>query len=467
MKNLTTFFFLSFMIISTFEISAQQDKQFIRKVFDKSLTEGSCYDDLQHLCKKIGGRLSGSKEAQKAVDWAFNTLNSLGLDAVYKQEVWVPHWERGEKEQAKIITGRGGEIVVPICALGGSVATPIDGIKAGVVEVFTLDELKKIGRKNIEGKFVFFNRPMDPKLIDTFHSYGGCVDQRSSGAAEAAPFGAVGVIVRSMNLRLDDLPHTGTQRYKEGVRQIPTAAISTNGAEQLSQVMKKDPNIQFYMKMSCKTHNDKLSHNVIGEIKGTKYPDEIILIGGHLDSWDTGEGAHDDGAGVVQSIEVLRLFKEMNHQPERTIRCVLWMNEENGARGALQYAEMARKKGEKHLVAIESDRGGFTPRGFTVDGINDAIKDRGINRLKSWEQLLEPYNLHKFEKGYGGVDINYLKDQEVTLMGYIPDPQRYFDYHHAPNDNLEAVNKRELELGAASITSLVYLLSKYGLEDEK
>ncbi len=451
----------------TLQTQAQEDDQIIRKIFDGALIEGGCYEDLRHLCKNIGGRLSGSKEAQKAVEWAYNTLNRLDLDSVYKQEVWVPHWERGEKEVA-ILYGRGGrEFEVPICALGGSVATPIDGIKAGIVEVFSLEELEKLGEEKLKGKVVFFNRPMDAKLIDTFHAYGGCVDQRSSGAATSAPFGALAVIVRSMNLRLDDLPHTGVQRYKEGVRQIPAAAISTNGAELMSRMLKKDATTEIFLKMSCKTHNDKLSHNVIGEIRGSKYPDEIILIGGHLDSWDVNEGAHDDGAGVVQSIEVLRLFKQMKHAPERTIRCVLWMNEENGAKGALAYADMVKKKGEKHMVAIESDRGGFTPRGFTVDGANDAIKDRGINRLKSWEQLLKPYDLHKFEKGYGGVDINFLKDQNVTLMGYIPDSQRYFDHHHAPNDVFEEVNKRELELGAASITSLVYLLSKYGLEDEK
>jgi hypothetical protein len=462
MKNIQLSFFLAFLFLTTSFLKAQEtDKKVIRKIFDQALTKGDCYENLRELCKDIGGRLSGSPEAEKAVQWAKMLLETMDLDRVYLQEVMVPHWVRGEKEVAEVRMSNGESQEVAVCALGGSIATPNEGITAEVIEVFGLDELENIGAEKIKDKIVFYNRPMEPRLINTFHAYGGCVDQRSSGASQAAPFGARAVIVRSMNLRDDDHPHTGVQRYLEGVEKIPAAAISTNHAEMLSKALKLDPKLKFHLKMNCESLPDATSHNVIAEIKGSKYPNEIILVGGHLDSWDTGEGAHDDGAGVVQSIEVLNLFKSMGMKPERTIRCVLFMNEENGARGAEDYANMVKENGEHHIAAIESDRGGFSPRGFTVDG-QDGVKEACMELLLGWAKLLKPFDLHYFEYGYSGVDIVKLKDQGVALMGFVPDSQRYFDYHHAPNDTFEAINKRELELGAASMTALVYLLSKYG-----
>ena len=322
-----------------------------------------------------------------------------------------------------------------------------------------------MGRKNIEGKIVFYNRPMNPLLINTFHAYGGCVDQRSKGAIEAAKYGAAAVVVRSMNLRSDDYPHTGSMRYDEEVPKIPAAAISTNAATLLSKMVDRNKKVSFTLNMNCKTLPDTLSHNVIGEIKGSLYPDEIIVVGGHLDSWDLGQGAHDDGAGCVQSMDVLNIFKLMGHKPERTIRCVLFMNEENGIKGALKYAEIAKDKNEKHIIAIESDNGGFSPRGFRIDGVEN-VKQELLRMIKEWSDLFEPYNLHKFEYGYSGVDVGRLKDQNVGLIGLSPDTQRYFDHHHAASDNIDAVNKRELELGTGSITSLVYLLSKYWVDVE-
>jgi hypothetical protein len=372
----------------------------------------------------------------------------------------VPKWVRGPKEFALIETEPGVTFNVPITALGGSVATPSVGLKAEVVEVQNFEELAILGRENIDGKIVFFNRPMQAELISTFSAYGGCVNQRYDGARQASQYGAIGVIVRSMSLRMDDYPHTGAMSYGDQAvsKRIPAAAISTNAAEKLSNLLKIAPKLKFLFRQQCKQYEDVLSYNVIGEITGSTFPDEIILVGGHLDSWDIGDGAHDDGAGCVQSMEVLRLFKELDYKPKRTIRVVLFMNEENGLRGGYKYAEMAALKGETHIFALESDAGGFTPRGFNFD-----LPDYEFEQVQSWEPLFKPYLIHYFKKGGSGADIGPLKTKTNVLAGLRPDSQRYFDHHHAATDTFEAVNKRELELGAATLTSLIYLYDTYGL----
>jgi hypothetical protein len=366
---------------------------------------------------------------------------------------------RGNPEFAYIETAPGKTIPVNLCALGGSVSTPPQGLKAELIEVQGIEDLNRLNRADVEGKIVFFNRPMQADLISTFEAYGGCVDQRYDGAKEAAKLGAVGTIVRSMNLRLDDLPHTGAMSYGNTPvnERIPSAAISTNDAERLSGILKIDQKVKFYFKQNCKQLKDVQSYNVIGQITGSQYPNEIIVVGGHLDSWDLGDGSHDDGAGCVQSMDVLRLLKETGVRPKRTIRVVLFMNEENGLRGGRKYAAIAKRKGEKHIFALESDSGGFTPRGFSFDG-----PDYKINQILNWKPLFEPYLIHYFKKGGSGADIGPLKNDELVLAGLRPDSQRYFDHHHAANDTFDAVNKRELELGAATMTSLIYLIDKYG-----
>lgn len=436
------------------------DKNQLKQFYDLALLEGHSYEWLDYLSNRIGSRLSGSLGAERAVAWTKSELDSLGLDRVYLQSVKVPKWVRGAKEFALIETAPGVTFNVPITALGGSVATPSVGLKARVVEVQGIEDLAKLGRKNIEGKIVFFNRPMQANLISTFQAYSGCVDQRYDGAREASEFGAVGVIVRSMNFRLDDFPHTGAMSYGDQSvsKRIPAAAISTNAAEKLSYLLKLEPKLKFLFRQQCKTFPDVWSHNVIGEIKGSEFPDQIIVVGGHLDSWDLGDGAHDDGAGVVQSMEVLRLFKESGYRPKRTIRVVLFMNEENGLRGGNAYANSALANNEKHIFALESDAGGFTPRGFSFNS-----SDEEFAQVESWKPLFKPYLIHYFEQGGSGADIRPLKNKYNVLAGLRPDSQRYFDHHHAENDTFDAVNKRELELGAATMTSLIYLYDKYGL----
>ena len=461
MKTFSISTLLFFLLFSSVGISqnAVQDSIMMKKLYTTALTDGKAYDWLDYLSNEIGGRLSGSFEAENAVKYTEAELNELGLDKVWLQPVMVPKWTRGFKEYAYIESLTGEKTVTDICALGGSVATPSLGIKAEVVEVKGLDELAALGKEKLAGKIVFYNRPMQADLIQTFEAYGGCVDQRYSGAAEAAKYGALGVIVRSMNLRMDDFPHTGAMSYGDTPvsERIPAAAISTNGADYLSSLLKLQPNLLFYFKQNCKTFDDVQSYNVIGEITGSTKPNEYMVVGGHLDSWDLADGAHDDGAGCVQSMEVLRLFKKVGYKPNHTIRVVLFMNEENGLRGGNKYAEEAKRKGETHRFALESDAGGFTPRGFSFDS-----NEINFSKAKTWEPLFKPYLIHYFEKGHGGADIGPLKDNIDVLAGLRPDSQRYFDYHHAANDTFDAVNRRELELGAATMASLVYLFDKYG-----
>ena len=444
-------------MISFLSIYAQaQDAKTIRTIYDLALTQSEAYENLRVLCKDIGHRLSGSEGADSAVVWGQRVLGKLELDTIYLQEITVPHWERGRKEKAYFYNEK-GKNMLDVCALGGSVSTGMNQfIKGDVLEVKSLDEVNNLPDSLVKGKIIFYNRPMDPKKISTFSAYGSCVDQRYSGAIEAAKKGAIAVVVRSMNVRQDDFPHTGSMAYKEEVDSIPAFAISTNGADYLSENVTKYDNLELNLKSFCKSYPDKISHNVIGEIKGSEFPDEYITVGGHLDSWDMGEGAHDDGAGVVQSIEVLHLLNLMNIKPKHSIRVVLFMNEENGNRGGKHYAERAAAKNEKHLMALESDRGGFSPRGFSVNGT-----EKQLNGIKKWVDLFEPYGIHEFKMGFAGVDINPLEDGKICLIGLSPDSQRYFDHHHSDNDVFEEVNKRELVLGAASMTSLIYLIDKY------
>ncbi len=436
------------------------DETAIRQIYNTALADGKSYSMLDYLSNKIGARLSGSPGAAAAVEWSRHTMEDFGFDSVWLQPVMVPHWVRGQKEVGRIINSKKmGTVEVNVCALGGSVGTGPDGIVANVVEVKSFEELAQLGTKNVQGKIVFFNRPMDPTLIHTFAAYGGAVNQRGSGASEAAKYGAVAALVRSMGSNIEDYPHTGGLRYAPNISKIPALAISTRQADLLSKILKEDKGIQFYMESHCEILEDAPSFNVVGEIRGTEYKDEIIVVGGHLDSWDLAQGAHDDGAGCVQSIEVLRILNTMGYKPKRTLRAVMFMNEENGLRGGTMYAEMAKRNREKHIAAIESDRGGFTPRGFTISA--DTATRRRIQHLKP---LLEPYGLTDFNQEGGGADIGPLGPQGTALIGYLPDSQRYFDYHHTQADTFDKVNKRELELGAASMAAMVYLIDMHGLK---
>lgn len=456
LRSALTAVFISVCSLNTF--AQDPDSLILRAVYSHSLEQGQAYEWLRYLTNTIGGRLSGSPQAAQAVEYTRNVLSSLGADTVYLQEVMVPHWVRNSREELQVYAG-GKKTPLRICALGGSVATPKKGIRAQVVEIRSFEQLDSIGEKGLKGKIVFYNAPMDQKHVQTFHAYGEKGKYRYSGAKNAAKYGALATITRSLTLSLDNEPHTGAMGYDETLPKIPACAISTMGADALSKTIRENAGTEVELFLDCETLPDVLSYNVIAEIRGSEKPDEYVLVGGHLDSWDTGKGAHDDGAGCVQSMEVIRLFHELGIRPKRTVRVVLFMNEENGLRGGKKYAEVAKQKNEKHLAAIETDAGGFTPHGFTSEGT-----DAQRRKLHSWKKLFEPYGLYSWDERGGGADIGPLKEQGTLLLDLLPDSQRYFDYHHTAIDTFDKINRRELQLGAAAVASMAYLLAQYGVE---
>lgn len=435
-----------------------RDSLMLHRIYDEALTNGKCYRWLELLTSRYSGRVSGSPQAARAVEYVRMELSRLNADSVLLQEMMVPHWVRGAKEQGWIIS-EGKRTPISVCALGGSIATPAGGLSGRVVEVRNWEEMEKLGSSVLKDKIVFMNHPMIPTFINTFEAYSEAARYRYGTAMRAAKYGALGVIVRSMTLALDDYPHTGAMGYVDSLPKIPACAVSTKGAEMLSKMLKKDSLLVAGFSQFCVTLPDTISHNVIAEIRGSEFPDEIVLVGGHLDAWDIGDGAHDDGAGVVQSMEVIRILKALNIRPKRTIRCVAFMNEENGGKGADKYAAVAKASGRTHIAAIESDAGGFSPRGFSFKG--DSLM---MQRVMGWKEQFYPYLLRDWRPGYGGADINKLENQGTLLIGFMPDSQRYFDHHHAATDTFDKINKRELELGAAGMAGLVWMLSEYGVK---
>lgn len=426
------------------------------RIFRKALTDNRAYEMLYELTTKIGHRLSGSPQAAQAVEWSKTMMEQLGFDRVWLEPVMVPRWVRGNVEEASVLASRTRKAIpLKVTALGGSIGTTPKGITAEVVEVTSFEELRALGEK-AKGKIVFFNRPMDRSLLNTFEAYGRAVNQRGRGAIEAALAGGVAALVRSMTTRIDDVPHTGGMGYVDTIPKVPAAAISTKDAELLSKLLATEKSVMVNLKLSAQTLPDVESANVIGELRGTEKPEEVIVVGGHLDSWDKGQGAHDDGAGCVQSIEALRLLKELGLRPKRTIRAVMFMNEENGLRGGLAYAATERP-GEKHIAAIESDAGGFAPRGF---GVGDSSAHA---KLVKWAPIFAPVGADRITLGGGGADIGPLARKGVPPIGLTVDSHRYFDYHHSNNDMIEAVNERELALGAAMMAILAYVIAQEGL----
>lgn len=433
----------------------QEDSLFIRRLADEILVNSKAYENLRVLTKQIGGRLAGSPQMVQAEQWGLKAIKEASADTAWLQQCMVPHWVRGGKDEAFATVGKTKK-TLDVVALGNSVGSQ-KPLTAEVIEVKSFDELEQ-KKEQVKDKVVFYNYPFNPTFVKTFYSYGDAVKYRGQGPSRAAKYGAKGVIVRSMSHSADNHPHTGSTSYNDSFAKIPAVAIGLRDAEWLSQSAGKGA-----VKVTMHTHGkmlpDAVGHNVIGELKGTQFPNEFITVGAHLDSWDNCEGAHDDGAGCVQTIEILRAFKALGYQPKRTIRFVLFANEENGLRGGLKYAEEAVKKGEKHIFALESDAGGFTPRGFGF-----TMQDETFAKVQGWKNLLKPYGASELTLGGGGADIGPLnRTQQTPVAGLQPDSQRYFDLHHARNDTFEAVNKRELELGAVNMAALIYLVDKYGL----
>ena len=484
-----------------------QDSLFIRKIYDEALLRGHAYARLGQLCKDIGPRLSGSDNAEKGIEWSVNMLNTYGFDSVYKQPVMVPRWERGKQEsmyvQSNVLIGMLGsmstssvakvqteinkkvysvspdplmecsgylqwlyknhifvnkqgripentQFPMEISALGGSIGGKAEGKIVVVRDKKHLDSLGNLGY--LKDRIVLLNRPFEEDFIKTFKAYGSCVSQRVYGAIWCAPYGAKAVLIRSLSNSCDMHPHTGVTYYEDSIHKIPIAAVSTASADALAYLSQKDSNLKLSFSLNCRMLPERLSANVCAELKGKKAPKKVIVFGGHFDSWDEGEGAHDDGAGIMHCFEALRILKQLGYEPKNTLRMVFWINEENGTRGALEYARATAENGDIHIAALESDRGGFTPRGF---GLDSAL----MRIFEPYKELFIDYGITDWEKGGGGVDIGPLKkaDPSLPLASLAPDSQRYFDVHHAASDVFENVNKRELHLGAAAVAAWIYI----------
>lgn len=448
------------IILSLFYFSGhaqQEDSIMIRKIADEILSNGRAYENLRVLCKTVGGRIAGSPQMYRAEAWAQKTLQQAGADHVWLQECIVPRWIRGGKDEA-FATGHSKKQSLDILALGNSVGTGSKGITAPVIIIRSFEELEQ-RRDELKGKIVFYNYKFNPLFVKTSGSYADAVKYRGQGASRAAKYGALAVLLRSMTHAADNHPHTGAMVYNDSFPKVPAAAVGLKDSDLLADIIGKDQNTQVFLKTNARMLSDTIGHNVIADIIGSELPDEIITVGGHLDSWDPAEGAHDDGAGCVHSIEVLRAFKAIGYKPRRTIRVVLFANEENGLRGGTKYADDAKAKNEKHIFALESDAGGFTPRGFGF-----TLGAERLQKIRQWLPLFVPYGVYEFNAGGGGADIGPLSRSLGTpVAGLQPDSQRYFDIHHARSDVFEAVNKRELELGAINMAALIYMVDKYGL----
>lgn len=453
-------FVLALMLLSLPAFSHAQETattpqtEQIQQLFTQCLEKAESYSLLEELCLGIGHRLSGSPQAAAAVKWGEKTLRNYGFDSVWLQPVTVPHWERGKAEIGRI---EGQKEPLSLLALGGSGATPAKGIKAEVVVVRSLEEVDMLG-ESLRGKVVFYTRPLNQRKITP--DYGGTVDQRSQGPARAARYGAVAVVIRSVSTGFDDVPHTGVTIFSGGQAPIPAAALGMQSADRLEAALQRDPHTRLFLNIQSRTLPDAASFNVVGELRGSEKPDEIILVSGHLDSWDVGHGAHDDGAGCVHAIGALRALQQTGYRPKHTLRVVLFMNEENGLAGGNTYAKMVQEKGEKHLVALESDIGGYTPRGFGLRGPEPMLE-----QWRQWLSYFDPMTLVFIRNGGGGADINPLNRlMEVPVAGLSTDYQKYFDLHHTAEDTFDKVNRRELELGTAAMAAWLYLLDFQGFD---
>ena len=418
------------------------------------------YCMLERLTSHAAHRLSGSAGADTAVALAKLLMEERGFSNVHLEHIMVPRWERGKTEKAFLEVSGHRKGPLEVCALGGSIATPEGGITAGVVEVRSFEELERLGSA-ASGKIIFFNRPMDPSMLNTFEAYGRAVDQRSRGAIQGAKSGGVAVLVRSMTLAIDGVPHTGGMGYQEGVQKIPAAAICTRDAEKLSALLRGGEPLRIGLTLSCRTLPDAPSVNVMGEITGTEKPGEVIVVGGHLDAWDKGAGAHDDGSGCVQAIEALDLIHTLGLKPVRTIRAVMFMNEENGLRGGRGYVADSLRRSENHTAMIESDAGGFAPRGFFVDA-DSSVRAKVLR----WKPVMETVNAGRLLAGRSGADISPMVATGVPGFGLDPENHRYFDYHHSDKDTPDKVNPRELEMGAVAEALLAFIIAQEGLPAE-
>jgi Zn-dependent M28 family amino/carboxypeptidase len=421
------------------------------QLVERALVDNQAIELLRGLLDAAPKRLSGSAGYDAAVRWGLQTMTAIGLSNVHAEPVLVPHWERGI-EVAEVV----GPTAMPlrVTALGGSIGTATGGLEAEVVEVRSFEALAALGER-ARGKIVFFNRPMPRQLRRTGQAYGEAVPQRSNGAIEAGKAGAVAALVRSMTTAIDGFPHTGAMHYDPAVPAVPAAAVATADAEALAALLEQGP-VRVRLELGCRSLPDVMAANVVGDLPGAVHPEQIVVIGGHLDAWDLGRGAHDDGAGIAHVLEAVRLLRACGVAPQRTIRVVLFANEENGLRGGEGYAKSHADELGRHVAAVETDGGGFTPLGFSCS-LRDAAADAIRRRFLPLQDV--GAGLFVAGAGAGGADIGPLHRAGVPCFGLWVDGQKYFDYHHTVQDDLPAVHERELALGAAVIAYAASVLA--------
>jgi carboxypeptidase Q len=414
------------------------------RIIGAALTSDHAYTRLAHLTDHIGNRISGSQNLERAIAWAITEMKRDGLDNVRAEKVMVPHWVRGEESL---------EMLAPVprklqmLGLGNSVGTPAEGITAEAVVVRSFAELDRLGEQ-VRGKIVVYNAP--------FVNYGATVEYRLRGASRAARYGAVAALVRSITPMALQTPHTGAMNYDPEQPKIPVAAVTIEVAEFLQRMNDRGDHPRLQLKMEAKFLPDAESANVIGEIKGSEKPDEVIVIGGHFDSWDVGQGAHDDGGGCIVAWETVRLLKELGLRPRRTIRVVLWTNEENGLRGGTAYHDAHKAEIAKHILAIESDSGVYRPEGF---GLAETAPLQVRSNLLEIAKLLSGIGADQIAADGGGADISPMMHDGVPGVSLDVDGTHYFDIHHTHADTLDKVNPRELALCVATMAVMAYTVA--------
>jgi hypothetical protein len=425
------------------------DEAVAAKITGAALVSSRAYETVAHLADRIGPRLSGSAELERAVRYTADRFREQGADRVWTEPVKVPHWVRGLEAgwlEAPV------EGPLHLTALGGSVPTPAGGIRGEVVEFASLDELKASGEK-ARGKIVLLNRDMARDTV-SMSGYGDVSPLRRDGAVESAKRGAIAVLVRSLGTAAFQLPHTGAFRYDEAVPKIPAAAVTEEDADWIHRLLAAGDSVRVKLELGCRTLPDADSANVVAELRGRGKPDEVVVIGAHLDAWDLGTGAIDDGAGVAMVMETLRILKMLDLIPQRTIRAVLFTNEENGLAGGKNYAKVHAQEMPKHVAAIEADSGAARPFGFSVNAGPGAV-----DIVKTIAARLGAIGADQVKAGGGGADISPMKPYGVPQIGLWQDTTYYFDWHHTAADTLDKVDRHELDRNVAAMAVLAYFLA--------
>lgn len=431
---------ISSSILLSQDFSNPKYQEIAKKIYDYAHKDSSAWDKLAYMCDTYGNRISGSENLEKAIDWIHSEMQKDGFENVKKEPVMVPKWVRGHEECTMTAPW---VYNIPMLSIGQSVPTAKNGIEAELIIVKDFDELDKLGKK-VKGKIVLFNRP--------FTNYGETVQYRFNGASRAAEYGAVAMLLRSVTPHYDANAHTGTSFYKENIKKIPQAAISLEATDLLQRLINKGEKVTIQLKIDTKHFPESQSHNVMCELKGTTLPNEIVAAGGHIDSWDVGQGAHDDGGPCIAVWQAVKLLKELNLVPKRTLRVVLWTNEENGLKGGTDYAD--KHKNEPHHGLLEFDSGVFKPAGIGYSG-----NEKYFAKFKESEHLFKIINDEFYIKqGGGGADIGPMMNLGFTGMGFnVNSNNEYWRYHHSHNDTVDKVDKKVLNDCIAALALSLYI----------